>query len=88
LAREELRSVEIKELEAQFMHEDVEIRSAALANADASSGCFREAHIEDVDLRESKLRSVDLVDVIVDRMDAANSDWKGAHLRRVLFRDA
>ena len=37
---------------------------------------------------ESKLRGVDFVDVIAERVDAANGDWGGAQLRRTLFSDA
>jgi uncharacterized protein YjbI with pentapeptide repeats len=42
----------------------------------------------DVDLGESKLRGVELVDVIAERLGAANGDWGGARLRRTLLSDA
>jgi uncharacterized protein YjbI with pentapeptide repeats len=45
-------------------------------------------HLKDVDLGESKLRAVEFVDVIADRVDAADGDWGGAQLRRMLFSDA
>ena len=45
-------------------------------------------HLTDVDLGESKLRAVEFVDVVAERIDAANGDWGGAQLRRTLFSDA
>jgi len=88
LASEELDSVELPELDARFELEDVRVCSASLAKVDAGSGCIRRVHLQDVDLGESKLRAVALVDVIAERLDAANGDWGGAQLRRVLFSDA
>lgn len=58
--------------------------SASLLKMDAGSGRIRRVHLEDVDLGESKLRAVDFVDVIGERIDAANGDW-GSILRG--FRD-
>jgi uncharacterized protein YjbI with pentapeptide repeats len=88
LAPEELEIVELTGLDARFELEDVRICSASLANVDAGSGCIRRAHVQDVDLGESKLRAVELIDVIAERVDAANGDWGGAQLRRALFSDA
>jgi uncharacterized protein YjbI with pentapeptide repeats len=88
LTSEELENVELAELDARFELEDIRVCSASLVKVDAGSGCVGRAHLEDVDLRESKLRAVELVDVIAERIDAANGDWGGAQLRRSLFSDA
>jgi uncharacterized protein YjbI with pentapeptide repeats len=88
LAPEELESVELAALDAQFELEDVRVCSASLAKTNAGSGYIRRGHLQDVDLGESKLRAVALVDVIAERVDAANGDWGGAQLRRALFSDA
>ncbi len=51
-------------------------------------GVWLRAQLIDVDLGESKLHGVELVDVIAERLDAANGDWGGARLRRTLLSDA
>ena len=83
-----LESVELDQLAPRFELEDAWIRSASLVGADAGSGRFVRARLEDVDLRESKLRGVRLTDVVAERIDAANGDWGGAQLRRARFSDA
>jgi uncharacterized protein YjbI with pentapeptide repeats len=55
---------------------------------DAGSGRVERVHLTDVDLGESKLRGVEFVDVIAERVDAANGDWGGAQVRRTLFQGA
>jgi uncharacterized protein YjbI with pentapeptide repeats len=50
----------------------------------ALSGCTS----KDIDFGESKLRAVKFIDVIAERIDAANGDWGGAQLRRTRFSDA
>jgi len=49
---------------------------------------LRRIELDQLQPRFSQLRSVELLDVQAERIDAANSDWKGAHLRRVTFSDA
>jgi uncharacterized protein YjbI with pentapeptide repeats len=88
LVSDQLASVEVDGLQARFGLEDVRLCSAPLAKTDAGSGRFERAHLEDVDLGESKLRAVQFIDVIAERIDAANGDWGGAQLRRTLFSGA
>ena len=87
-ASEELESVQLAGLDARFELEDARVCSVSLLEVDAGSGRLGRVHLKDVDLGESKLRGVDFVDVIAERIDAANSDWGGAQLRRTLFSDA
>jgi uncharacterized protein YjbI with pentapeptide repeats len=88
LVPDQLESVEIDGLEACFELEDVRICSASLGETNAGSGRFERVQLEDVALSESKLRAVELIDVIGKRIDAANGDWAGAQLRRTRFSDA
>jgi uncharacterized protein YjbI with pentapeptide repeats len=88
LTRDQLESVEVERLDARFELEDVRLARASLANNDAGSGRFARVGLEDVDLKESKLRAVELIDVIAERLDASNGDWGGARLRRAQFHDA
>ena len=60
----------------------------SLAKVDAGSGRFERVHLEDIDFGESKLRAVKFIDVIAERIDAANGDWAGAQLRCTRFSDA
>jgi uncharacterized protein YjbI with pentapeptide repeats len=87
-ASEDLESVQLAGLDTRFELEDVRVCSASLAKVDAGSGRIGRVHLKDVDLGESKLRAVEFVDVIAERVDAANGDWGGAQLRRTLFSDA
>jgi uncharacterized protein YjbI with pentapeptide repeats len=88
LVPDQLEIVEIDGLEACFELEDVRICSASLGETNAGSGRFERVQLEDVALSESKLRAVELIDVIGKRIDAANGDWAGAQLRRTRFSDA
>jgi uncharacterized protein YjbI with pentapeptide repeats len=88
LVCDELEQTEVDGLEARFELEDVRIGSASLVELDAGSGRFRRVHLEDVDLAASKLRAVALVDVLGERINAANGDWGGAQLRRTRFSDS
>jgi uncharacterized protein YjbI with pentapeptide repeats len=88
LACDELASIEVDRLDTRFELEDARICSASLVRADAGSGRIQRVHLKDVDLGESKLRAVEFVDVIGERIDAANGDWGGAQVRRTLFSDA
>lgn len=85
---EELESIQLTGLDAHFELEDVRIGSASLLEVDAGSGHVERVHLKDVDLGESKLRGVEFVDVIAERVDAANGEWGGAQVRRTLFSDA
>jgi uncharacterized protein YjbI with pentapeptide repeats len=85
LVPETLEDIEVAELSAQFELEGVRLSSSALNGADAGSGRFERAHLRDVDLEDSKLRALELVDVRGERFSAANGDWGGAALRRVAF---
>ncbi len=88
LLAEELASVELVSLEARFDLQDVQVRSARLAGADASAGNVCRSHLRDVDLAESKLRALALRDVLAEQVGAANGDWSGARVRRVQFSDS
>lgn len=83
-----LDNVKLDGLAPRFEVEDVRVCSASFAGADAGSGRFARVGLEDVDLGESKLRALQLIDVVAERIDAANGDWRGAELRRARFSDA
>jgi uncharacterized protein YjbI with pentapeptide repeats len=88
LALDELESIDLAGLVSRFELEDVRVSSVSFPNLDAGSGRLARAQLVDVDLGESKLRGVELVDVIAERLNATNGDWGGAQLRRSLFSDA
>jgi uncharacterized protein YjbI with pentapeptide repeats len=88
LAADELGPIELDGLVARFELEDVLVCSGSSPNLDAGSGRLARAQLVDVSLGESKLRGVEFVDVIAERLDAANGDWGGARLRRTLLSDA
>jgi hypothetical protein len=77
LVPEELDYVEIDGLDARFELEDACVFSASLVKVDAGSGRIRRVHLKDVDLGESKLRAAGFLDVVADRIYAANGDWGG-----------
>lgn len=83
LVSAELEWAEADGLEPCFEHERVRIAALATADCEAASGRFSEAQLEDVELDGSKLRDLSMVDVIAERLSAANGDWGGATLRRV-----
>ncbi|MFZ1153354.1 MAG: pentapeptide repeat-containing protein [Solirubrobacteraceae bacterium] len=84
----QLESIDVDRLEARFELEDVQVFSASLVKVDAGSGRVGRVHLKDVDLSESKLRGAQLIDVLGERVNAANGDWGGAQIRRTLFSDA
>jgi uncharacterized protein YjbI with pentapeptide repeats len=84
----ELQSAAITHIEPRFVLEDLRVRGASLISADAGSGRISRAHLEDVDLDESRLRGIEMADVLAERLTAANANWGGARLRRSLFSDA
>jgi uncharacterized protein YjbI with pentapeptide repeats len=88
LVVDELEPIDLDGLAARFELEDVRVCFASLPKLDAGSGRLTRGQLLDVDLGESKLRGVELVDVIAERLDAANGDWGGARLRRTLLSDA
>lgn len=79
----ELEWTELDGLASRFELERVRLAGAELRGSDAGSGRIEQAQLEDVDLDEAKLRGLELVDVIGERLGAANGDWGGATLRRV-----
>lgn len=88
LALDELEPIDLAGLASRFELEDVRLCSASSPKLDAGSGRLARARLIDIDLGESKLRGVELVDVIAERLDAANGDWGGAQLRRTSFSEA
>lgn len=85
---EDLAQITLDGLAVGFEVEDVRVEGACLAGAVAASGRFREAHLEDVELGEAKVRGLEALDLSALRLDAANGDWGGAQLRRVLLGDS
>jgi uncharacterized protein YjbI with pentapeptide repeats len=83
-----LEGIEMDGLDSRFELEDARISGASLAANEAGSGRFARVQLENVDLKDSKLRAVELIDVIAERIDGSNGDWGGARLRRTQFRDA
>jgi len=88
LSLADLEEVEVGGIESEFELETVRLGPAALNGLDASSGRFEQARLEDVNLDDSKLRGLQLVDVEAERVSAANGNWGGALLRRVVFKQA
>jgi uncharacterized protein YjbI with pentapeptide repeats len=88
LVADELESIDLGRLIARFELEDVRVCSASFPDLDAGSGRLVRGQLVDVGLGASKLRGVELLDVIAERLDAANGDWGGARLRRSLFSEA
>lgn len=85
---DDLESVQLTGLDARFELEDARVCSASLLKVNAGSGRVERVHLKDVDLGESKLRGLEFLDVIAERIDVANGDWGGAQLRRTLFSDS
>lgn len=65
--------------------EGIALSSFALIGIDAGSVRLERMHLEDVDLGESKLRGVRILDTVGTGLSAATGDWGGAQLRRVTF---
>jgi uncharacterized protein YjbI with pentapeptide repeats len=65
--------------------EDAEVERLG-AESEAGSGRIVHARIASGELGAAKLRDLRLVDVVAERLDAANGDWRGASLSRVELR--
>ena len=85
---EGLPGIELDRLEARFVLEDVCARASSLAGTDAGSGRLARVHVEEIDLSGSKLRGVELSNVLAQGVDAANGNWGGAEIRRTRFERA
>jgi uncharacterized protein YjbI with pentapeptide repeats len=75
-------------LEAEFVYEDLAVKGARFGGVDAGSGRLIHAVLEDVDLREARLRGVRLVDVEGTSLEGSNGDWRGGSMRRVHLSDS
>jgi uncharacterized protein YjbI with pentapeptide repeats len=65
--------------------EDAEVERLG-AEEEAGSGRIVHARIGSGELGAARLRDLRLVDVVAERLDAANGDWRGASLSRVELR--
>lgn len=65
--------------------EDAEVEHLG-AEGEAGSGRIVHARISSGELGDGRLRNLRLVDVVAERLDAANGDWRGASLSRVELR--
>lgn len=83
----DLRDLDPGGLEPPVEVEDARIEAAAIGVVEWGSARFEHAHLVEVDLEGAKLRGVSLVDLIGERVNAANGRWGGASLRRVVFRE-
>jgi len=72
-------------LQPEFVHEDAKVEGGSLAGAEAGSGRLTHAVLNNVNLAETRLSGVRLVDVSGSSLEGSNADWRGAHMRRVLF---
>lgn len=72
-------------LRPEFVHEDIKVTGGSFVTTEAGSGRVSHALLSNVDLRESRLRGVRLVDVKASSLEASSGDWRGSHLRRVLL---
>jgi uncharacterized protein YjbI with pentapeptide repeats len=69
-----------------FAIEDARIgRVDGLAGLDATGGRIGHSRLAGTALTGSRLRSLSLIDATLTGVDAANADWTGARLRRVVF---
>ncbi|MEZ5076230.1 MAG: pentapeptide repeat-containing protein [Solirubrobacterales bacterium] len=75
----------LEALEPEFELEGVRIAGAELRQVEAGAGRLAAAQLEDVDLDGAQLHGVALVDVLADRLGAANGEWRGATLRRAVL---
>jgi uncharacterized protein YjbI with pentapeptide repeats len=88
VAPDQLERIELDALTAELELEYALVSGASLGGADAASVSLRHAQLQDVDLGASRLRAVEIVDVLAERLNAANGDWAGAQIRRARFGDA
>jgi uncharacterized protein YjbI with pentapeptide repeats len=65
--------------------EEARLQSMAFVGVDAGSVRMERVHLLEVELDESKLRGLKLVDALCEGVSAANGDWGGAQLKRVRF---
>jgi uncharacterized protein YjbI with pentapeptide repeats len=61
---------------------------AELRDLDPDSGRIEEARLATLDLSETKLRGLRLMDVEGGDVNAVNGDWRGAEMKRVSFQGA
>ena len=88
LSLSDLEEVDFTVLDAEFELEAVRLGPVELNGLDAPSGRFEQVRMEDINLDDSRLRGLQLVDVEAERVSAANGNWGGALLRRVVFEQA
>lgn len=84
---------DLRELDAGALEPPVEVEGARLESAELGgvtwgSARFENVHLVGVGFDGSKLRGASLVDLLGERVGAANGDWGGATLRRVAFRES
>ncbi|HET7444283.1 MAG TPA: pentapeptide repeat-containing protein [Solirubrobacterales bacterium] len=82
----DLRDLDPGGLEPPVEVEDARIEAAAIGAVEWGSASFEHAHLIEVDFEGAKLRGLSLVDLVGERVNAANGRWLGATLRRVAFR--
>lgn len=78
-----LQQVESIDFVPRLELDGVWISSLSLHGAEAGSLRLERVRLEDVDLGESKLRGLRILDAMASGIAAANGDWGGAELRRV-----
>lgn len=75
-------------VEPQTSLEDFRVDSGSLSGLEASSLRLERAALNDVDITEAGLRALRVTDVVAQRLDAANGDWRGSEIRRVSIHEA
>ena len=74
---------EVPDLRSKFVHEDLRLRDADLAEASAPGVRLERVVMERVGLARANLRTAVIQDARFDGCDAAGSRWDQAHLTRV-----
>lgn len=72
-------------LGAGFALEEVRIEDADLADTRAAGGSFVGCVLSGASVTGSRWRSLTLTDVVARDSNAANADWTGARMKRVVF---